>query len=212
MVDHNIMSEFFQINLSDMIVELGENRTKAILSNFTCPLNEDVEDFLKQKAIVFSARGFAKTYLVYWREGEEKELIGYYTIAQKHFEVFKDAVSNSCARRLNQYGSYKQDTRTYVMPAPLIGQLGKNFTEGNDCLISGDELLKMALDRIRDIQHELGGRYTYIECEDKPKLIKFYEDNGFKVFGKRPLDKDETGLDGQYLIQLMKYMDADPGK
>ena len=32
-----------------------------------------------------------------------------------------------------------------MVPAILIGQLGKNFTDGNNTLISGDELLKWQL-------------------------------------------------------------------
>jgi len=64
----------------------------------------------------------------------------------------------------------------------------------------------MAIDKIKSIQRESGGRYTYLECEDKPKLIQFYERNGFQKFGNRKLDRDEVDLDGQYLVQLMKYI------
>ncbi|MCU5941466.1 N-acetyltransferase, partial [Clostridioides difficile] len=52
-----------------------------------------------------------------------------------------------------------------------------------------------------------GGKIVYLECEDKPKLIEFYKDNGFVDFGKRSLDKDETdSLDGGYLVQMLKYL------
>lgn len=62
----------------------------------------------------------------------------------------------------------------------------------------------MALERIKNIQYEIGGRYTYLECEDRPQLINFYESNGFSKFGKRYLDNDETDINGSYLIQLLK--------
>ena len=42
----------------------------------------------------------------------------------------------------------------------------------------------------------------YLECEDKEKLLTFYQKCNFKVFGKRKLDKDETDVNGKYLIQL----------
>jgi hypothetical protein len=200
------VSEFIQVNLSDLIEQLGEDRTKTILSTFSCPLNKDVESFIKYKAIEFSRREFAKTHLVFWHSENEKELIGYYTIAQKFFEISKEGLSKRVAKRLSHHGKYDRNSRKYIISAPLIGQIGKNFTEGNDCLISGDELLKMALDKIKSVQREVGGRYTYLECEDKPKLIEFYEKNGFVEFGKRNLDKDEKDIEGQYLIQLMKYM------
>lgn len=74
-------------------------------------------------------------------------------------------------------------------------------------MITGDELLKLACDKIKSIQDEIGGKVTYLECEDKPKLIEFYESNGFVNFGKRELDKDEKDdLSGQYLIQMLKYL------
>ena len=200
------MSEFVQFNLNDIVEELGESRTKSILSDFSCPLNKDVENFLKQKSIEFAKRRLGVTHLIYWKEGDEKELIGYYALAQKSFEVSRDAISNTCAKKLGKYGRYDPKSRNYLISAPLIGQLGKNFARGNDTLISGDEILKMALDKVRSIQRESGGRYTYLECEDKPKLIKFYESNGFQKFGNRILDKDEVDIEGQYLVQLMKYM------
>lgn len=200
------MSEFFEINLNDIIEELGENRAKSILSDFSCPMNEDVENFLKYKSIEFAKRGFGMTHLIFWMEGDEKELIGYYTLAIKNFEVSRDAVSKTCAKKLGTYGNYNSHKKSYLISAPLTGQLGKNFSRGNDTLISGDELLKMALDKIRSIQRDSGGRYTYLECEDKQKLIRFYEKNGFQKFGNRRLDKDEVDVDGQYLVQLMKYM------
>ncbi|HBF3466448.1 TPA: N-acetyltransferase, partial [Clostridioides difficile] len=56
-------------------------------------------------------------------------------------------------------------------------------------------------------QLDMGGKIVYLECEDKPKLIEFYKDNGFVDFGKRSLDKDETdSLDGDYLVQMLKYL------
>ena len=88
----------------------------------------------------------------------------------------------------------------------LIGQLGKNYSSGNNTLISGDELLGLAIDKVRPIQNESGGRYTYLECEDTPKLIKFYEKNGFTQFGKRNLDCDETNINGTYLLQFIKKL------
>ena len=42
----------------------------------------------------------------------------------------------------------------------------------------------------------------YLECEDIEKLLLFYTKNNFKVFGKRTLDRDETDIKGEYLIQL----------
>lgn len=199
------MSEFKELNLSNVLDQIGEERTKKILSSFSCPLNRDVEDFCRNKSIEFSKRGFAKTYLIYWQEGEEKEFIGYYTIALRHFRVCKGSLSNKNFSRVKQHGTYDSTSGDYIISAPLIAQLGKNYDRGNDTLIYGSEILQMAIDRIRMIQREIGGRFLYLECEEKRKLIEFYEKNNFVSFGKRKLDKDETNLDGSYLVQLLQY-------
>ena len=41
------MEGFWQVTLKDMVEELGEAAVKEALSHFSCPLNEDVEMFLK---------------------------------------------------------------------------------------------------------------------------------------------------------------------
>lgn len=182
---------------------------KHILSSFSCPLNKDVESFLHNKAIEFSKRGFAKTHLVFWQspDGLEKEFIGYYAIATKSFALSKDAVPKNLYKKLAPYGTFHSDIKKNIIPALLIGQLGKNYANGNDCLISGGELLKLALDKIQSIQDDAGGKYTYLECEDNEKLIHFYEEHGFTQFGKRALDADETNIKGTYLIQLIKKIE-----
>lgn len=199
------MSEFKQFNLSNILEQLGEERTKEILSSFFCPLNRDVEDFCRSKAVEFSKRGFAQTYLIFWQEGNEKEFIGYYTIAMRHFAVCKKHLSNKMFSRVKQHGTYDNSTGEYIISAPLIAQLSKNFADGNDTLISGSEILQMAIERIRKIQQEIGGKFLYLECEEKEKLLKFYEKNNFVSFGRRKLDKDETNLEGAYLVQLLQY-------
>ena len=56
------MSGYKKILLSDMIEQLGEIETKTILSDFSCPLNKDVETFLRTKAIEFAKQRIASTH------------------------------------------------------------------------------------------------------------------------------------------------------
>ena len=49
-----MQSKYYQVNLQNMLEELGKDRVETILSGFSCPQNEDVEYFLKRKAILFS--------------------------------------------------------------------------------------------------------------------------------------------------------------
>jgi hypothetical protein len=87
------MAGYTQINLTDMICELGEDRVKTILSNFSCPRNPDIEYFLKNKAIEFSKQGLASTYLVFVSFKKSPMLVGYYTISQKTINIKKSVLS-----------------------------------------------------------------------------------------------------------------------
>jgi len=86
----------------------------------------------------------------------------------------------------------------------LIGQIGKNFTRNAERLISGNEILEMACNRVKAALAVLGGKMVYLECEDKPRLIAFYENNGFYRFANRNLDRDELG-EMRYLVQMIRY-------
>lgn len=201
------MIGFNIVALKDMVEQLGEDKTKEILSDFSCPKNPDVEKFIRYKAIEFAKQNIAPTHLVFSSFKGEIRLIGYFTLTLKNFYISKSKLSKNLSRRISKFGIYEENIKGYYISAPLIAQLGKNFTDNLNELITGDELLKLACDRIRNIQSEIGGKITYLECEDKLKLVEFYESNGFVNFGKRYLDRDEKeDLSGQYLIQMLKYL------
>lgn len=193
------------IRLTEMLEQLGEERVDKILSSFTSPLNKDVEYFLHRKAKTFDKQSISKTHLVFASYKSKPVLVGYFTLTLKTFRIPKKNVSSNDKKKIIRFGSLDPDLKLYTVSAPLIAQLSKNFTNNYDTLITGNELLQMAVDIICDIQLSLGGKIVYIECEDNIKLISFYERNGFKQFNKRPLDKDDK-LDGHYLIQMLKII------
>ena len=45
--------EYTRISILDIVEGIGEDRCKDILSLFSCPLNRNVEDFIKNKALYF---------------------------------------------------------------------------------------------------------------------------------------------------------------
>lgn len=132
--------------------------------------------------------------------------MGYYTLSTKSFNVTKSAISKSLSKRINKFATYDSDLRSYILPAPLLAQIGKNFTNGYNKLITGDELLNMAVEDVRMIQQIIGGKVLYLECEDKQCLVDFYSENGFVKFNERKLDRDETGISGEYLVQMLRYL------
>lgn len=186
--------------------EGSEERVQTELDKFSCVNNRDVERFLKEKAVVFDKQGWAKTHLLYTSYKGQMVLVGYFALANKNFIIKNNSkVSKTTKKRIKNFGQYNDDLKQYVVVASLIGQLGKNDTHKD--LIDGATLLKYACDEVRKVQGIVGGRFVYLECEDKAFLKEFYLNNGFVEFGKRELDLDEKDdITGVHLIQMLRYL------
>lgn len=194
------MTGYKIITIDSLCESLGEEELVSILSNYSCPRNADIEDFLHTKALVFSRQSLAKTHLVFASYKGHYVLVGYFALANKTLFIPDRArLSESLKRRLSKFSTRIQETKMSILSAPLIAQLGKNYTNGYDSLITGDELLKMACETIQKTQLAVGGKVAYLECADIPGLIHFYEDNGFRVFSERKVNESE------HLIQMIRY-------
>lgn len=198
--------KFKLVKLSDMMIELGEEETKKLLcSEFSCPYNTDIDHFLKNSSILFEKQEISKTTLVY-NYSEKNDLVGYYTIANKWFTLPKTALSKTLRKKIVKYGGYSDILNGYIVTAPLVAQLSKNFMNENNKWITGDELLSLAWEEIRLARSIVGGKIGFLECEDTPKIIDFYTRNGFIAFDKRKVGNDEKNAvsSGDYLVKMIK--------
>lgn len=202
------MTGYQKVNLCELLSETEHaDHLQRILSDFSCPYNKDVEDFLHTKAVEFTRQGYSSTYLIFASYRSHLVLVGYFALAYKYFHIDLKNTSKTLGKRIRKFARYDEGMKCHLVSSILIGQLGKNYTDGHNALIRGDELLKIACDTVREAQRIAGGRLVYLECEDVPALIRFYEENGFTSFGKRELDGDEKeSLSGKYLIQMVKYL------
>lgn len=197
--------EYTRISILDMVEEIGEDRCKNILSFFSCPLNRDVEDFIRNRALAFAQQKVAITFLVFAQNDGKQELVGYFTLANKFVAIMEDSkLSNSLQKRILKFSQYDDDLNRYLLSMPLIAQLGKNFDKTIKTYISGNVLLDMACAKVMEAQNIIGGKTVYIECGDNPKLYDFYGQNGFYEFGKREKESEEL-LEGNYFVQMLKY-------
>ena len=198
------------ISLENIYEALGEERLKQQLNNFQCPMNKDVEFFIKEKAIQFFKAGIAKTFLVTTTYKNHNVIIGYFSLTSKVTRIRKNYLSTTLRKRISRFAEKSDINSYYTISLPLIGQLGKNYYNNYDKLIDGDTLLKLACDKVREAQDILGGKFVFLECEDKQRLKEFYESNGFVCFGKRNLEKDERDKNsGEYLLQMLCDLSKD---
>lgn len=180
-----------------------EEMLYRILSEYSCEKNSGVERFLKKQAIEFTKKNQSVTYLLF--ANEDAELIGYFTLAIKPIIVNAKNFSNTVKRKIARVGKLDESSGTYLLPAYLIAQLGKNFSGDANSRISGKQLLQTAIETIKELQYMAGGMVIFLETENKEQLMEFYENqNGFMRFDTRHM---ENGTDNEHkLVSLLKVM------
>ncbi|MDE7253693.1 MAG: GNAT family acetyltransferase [Acetatifactor sp.] len=199
--------KFFSVNIREYLalgndVEAGEPALLELLSGFSCPKNPDVERFLKKSAIEFTKKNQSVTYLVV--SAEDVRLLGYFTLALKPLTVRGETVSNTMRRKLLRISELDEQSDTYTMSAYLVAQLGKNFSENAGQEITGEELLKLAWDKIMEIQYLGGGMVAFLEAENEEKLLSFYRGNRFSQFDTRQTTSDTD--EPHELVQLLRLI------
>lgn len=186
--------------------EIGEEVVKEMLSSFQCPMNPDVETFLKVNAIEFTKKSQSVTYLV-MSEAGDMDLLGYFTLAIKPLSIRdRESFSNNMKKRISRTSELDKDSNTYSTSAYLIAQLGKNYSNEISHHIGGKDLLASAIQAIREMQYRAGGNIVFLEAEEKEKLMQFYEskENGFIRFDERQVAQGKN--EGLELIQMMKLI------
>ncbi len=197
------------LNISEYLTDncraLGEEHLKQVLSEFLCPINTDVENFLKNQSIDFAKKHQSVTYLVF--SDTDAELLGYFTLTIKPIVIKRtNEFSNSLMRKIARVSELDENTDTYTLSAYLIAQLGKNYFNNANKRISGKQLLQAAIDTIKKLQYMAGGTVMFLEAENKEKLIRFYTDNDFKSFSIRKTQQKTSDNQEHSLIQFLKVI------
>lgn len=159
---------------------IGKDVIKNILSDFYCPLNSDVEDFVHKKAYDFERVGLSRTYLIYaYPRKDEPVLVAIYSLGQSNVVVSEDLNSNMKRKVFGSSYPIGRNVKTL-----LIGQLSKNYKNGNDQYITGDILMGLIFERIKEIHMLFPSVVTHIDCKNIPELKRYYERFGFMLFKK----------------------------
>lgn len=179
------------------------------LNRFRNTKDNDIEDFIRHKAISYEKRHWCSVYLLVNTEQliQEKGIFveGYFTLSHKVF-LLQDNVSNNVRKKLFN-GVMKDDDYLHTV---LIGQLGKYIDQGNcECSdITMGDLLDKAINIITYADTLIPCRCVLLECrdyheeesdfEDRKKLHSKYIDYGFKAIQK-----------SEDLIQYVKRISAE---
>ena len=187
----------------DKSTYIREQSLYDILSEFSCPPNQDVEHFLLHNSIEFTKKSQSVTYLVF--HDVTGDLSGYFTLAMKPISVCAASLSKTMAKRLARVSVWNEETNTYTTSAYLIAQIGKNFSLPKERRISGSDLLDLALDIVANANYIIGRAIEFLECEDKSVLMDFYTNNGFRFFDTR-VTSSPNDTEPHLLNQLLKFI------
>lgn len=195
-------NNFMVLNIREYLKDekLGEEHLRQLLSEFSCPLNPDVERFLKEQSIEFAKKHQAVTYLLL--SLDDAALLGYFSITIKPLVVNGKPFSNTVKRKLARFSELNSNEQ-FNLAAYLIAQLGKNFSENVKGRITGTELLEAAMTQARLLQYQAGGMVSFVEADNNEKVLSFYENYGYKRFDTR---MTLANGDSHELIQLLKLI------
>ncbi len=186
-------------NIHDLMEQMGLDEVEGMLQSFCCPLNKEIEDFLHDKALPFTRQKMSVTYLVF---NDDRELLGFFALAGKILTIACDKFSRTVQKKILRYGICNSDSANVQSFAYLIAQFGKNFNLPLEKRISGNDLMECVFESLYEVQRRIGGGIAFLECEDKPKLLDFYQhcSNSFTISGSRTSQK--TNIDYIQLIHL----------
>ena len=176
-----------------------EEKAQELISIFNCEKDKDIENFLKERAILFEKLGKSRTYLIFDEDEEEFNVLAYCTLAMQVLKVPKDLLSGNKTKKLDGFGSKIKGIKITEFPTILIGQVGKNDLYKE--LINGIEIMQYCLSTVFKGQAVLGGRIIMLECKDIPYIVNLYE-----KFGFQKLEKD---YDEGELLQMIRILEDD---
>ena len=174
--------------------KVGEAVLSSTLSSFAVPLNSEVEDFIRNKALQATKLKSSISYLVI--DEDLADVVGYFTLLVKPFTIQAARLSSKNRRLIARFSEENMETGDYTASVYLIAQIGKNYAIEEPLQILGGDLLNMALDKLRAAQDLVGGKLVLVEREaDRAKLLEFYNANGFKSWNGRYDKKDQVQYD-----------------
>lgn len=187
------------VNILDYIELIGEESVVDVLSGFSCPKNKEIENFVRNNAVEFAKRKMSITYLLL---DEYSRVLAIFAITHKAVQIWGKIFLLRC-KKDTAVCTKNEKTDEYALSAFLIGQFGKNYQHKDAPVPDGGKMMEAVLTILKHVQREIGGGVVYLECEEKPELLNFYqnEKNRFRKFGERLSEKENVNY-----IQMLRIL------
>ena len=92
------MNDYMSVNILDLIKIIGEDNVNQLLSDFLCPKNPEIENFIRKNALDFAKRKISVTHLILNRNDN---LDAIFVLTHKAVKI-RDAALSSTLKKENQ--------------------------------------------------------------------------------------------------------------
>ena len=119
---------YFVVNIMEYLCDAPmEEILSDLCALYECPLNKDVESFLKKSAVDFAKKHQAVSYLVFSQKNGA--FLGYFSLAIKTISVKAQNVSRTVQRKLSRMSLKQGNKGDNALKSTLLNTVIKNYPQ-----------------------------------------------------------------------------------
>ncbi len=161
--------------------------TQDVLSeseSFTCGEDPDMDEFFQKDALTYAHRRIGKSYCFRLEENARK-IVACFTLSNDSIRIWDLGSSKKNAMWRELTNREKMLSR---FPGVLIGRLAVSMDYAGQGI--GSEIIDFIKFWFLSEENKTGCRLAIVDAKNKPRVLKFYEKNGFKYLFNREIDED----------------------
>lgn len=105
----------FVRNLADVLKTEGVEFVSNVINSFSCKYNKDVDDYLKEDAVQFSAMSSSVTHFVF--DSESGLCVAYFALAHKPIAFNESILSGTQRKRIERFSKIDPETKRFNVSA-----------------------------------------------------------------------------------------------
>lgn len=166
----------YDINEQCLVLKLTDELATLPFSCGDTDGDKDLEDFFHNQAIPFSQERLGQTYCVIDNNGEEAELVAFFTVSNDSIKT--TFIPKKAVNKIERTIPGRKHLHTY--PAVLIGRLGVSKKYQGKNYFIGQQIINYIKIWFTEEDNKTGCRFLVVDAYNKDKVLKFYERNKFK--------------------------------
>lgn len=196
----------YDINERCLIVRLTPELATLPLICGDSEGDKDLEDFFHNQAMPFSMEKLGQTYCVIDNNGEEAELVAFFTVSNDSIKT--TFIPKKAVNKIERKIPGRKHLHTY--PAVLIGRLGVNKKYQGPEFFIGQQVINYIKIWFSDDDNKTGCRFLVVDAYNKEKVLKFYERNKFKfLYADEETERQEQHIPDEDEKILTRHMFLD---